>query len=161
MVRCPEGFRAITGGAHFSDAGGSLDPSSAPSKFVSSAPTANARGWFARAVTFGSADLKVTVHCLADGDLAGYKPMTATTKIGGEESIVETASCPASHPVVGPAGTLLQTPSGKPAGNLEEGDFLVSSGVLESVRKFAAAASIFFERDKPLTLVARGFCLRK
>lgn len=158
-VRCPDGYRAITGGAYFSDGSG-VDPDSAPSKFVSSVPTKDARGWFARAVTFGSADLTVTVHCLADNDLAGYDREEAKTPLRGGSALVETASCPHSHPVVGPAGTLIQKPGGKPAGNLGEADFLISSGVLESIRKFAAAASIFLKDADRLTLVARGFCLR-
>ena len=159
-VKCPDGYRAITGGAYFSDGSG-VHPDSEPSKFVSSVPTADAKGWFARAVTFGNADLTVTVHCVADNQLAGYELKTVKTPIRGGEALVETASCPNSHPAVGPAGTLLQTSSGAPAGNLSEADFLVSGGVLESIRKFSAAASIFLEPSHPLRLVARGFCLRK
>ena len=158
-AKCPDGFRAITGGGYFTDGSG-VHPDSEPSKFVSAVPTGDARGWFARAVTFGSADLTVTVHCVDDDQLAGYERKVAKTRLDGGKALVETTACPDSHPVAGPAGTLIQKPDGKPAGNLDEGDFLISSGVLESIRKFAAAASIYFKDADPLTLVARGFCLR-
>ncbi|MDX6585681.1 MAG: hypothetical protein QOI31_154 [Solirubrobacterales bacterium] len=158
-AKCPHGFRAITGGAYFTDGSG-VDPDSAPSKFVSSVPTRDARGWFARGVTFGSADLTVTVHCVDGDQLAGYKRKEVKTPLGGGEALVETTSCPDSHPVAGPAGALLLKQDGKPAGDLDEGDSLLSRGVIESVRKFAAAASLFFKDSDPLTLVIRGFCLR-
>jgi hypothetical protein len=160
-ARCPDGYRAISGGTYFSTPGGGVEPDNAPSKVMNSTPTADGRGWFGRAVAFAELDITVAVRCMASDELAPYTRETVETEIGSHDTAVETGACPRSHPAVGPAGAFLSQPGKGPVGNLGEADNLSPGGALEAVRRFSAAAEIYsFDVDN-VELVARVFCLRK
>ena len=159
-VKCPSGYRVISGGAFWSTPGVGIEHKNAQSPIANSTPTGDARGWFASGVAFSALDLVVEARCMRAGELAGYTLKRADTAIGSQDMAKETSVCPHSNPAVGPAGAFVHQAGHGPLREPSEATYVISSGVLEAVRKFGAAERTYTE-TKHLVLTARAFCLHK
>lgn len=116
-VTCPEGMRAISGGAAFHR------PGVAPvagfmAKLISSAPTRNGRGWHAAGSSFETDPLRlrVRVACLPDRLVGSYTVVTRDQRVSIGTQTTLSASCGTGKRLVA-AGAYWNPRAGSPQPN--------------------------------------------
>jgi hypothetical protein len=162
-VRCPQGYRLISGGGYISRPGKAPRAEDSARGFINSSAPASEKAWFVAASDDilgagvpGRSEVTALARCLPSNQLADYELVEDTFTVNDDDSGISFAGCP-SPDALGPVGGFWHDGDGKLNADYAGVTSLFAVGALFNLTEFPTGGNNFSSVD--LELTGRAYCL--
>jgi len=162
-VRCPQGYRLISGGGYISRPGKPPRAEDSARGIINSSAPLSERAWFVAASDDilapgvpGRSEVTALARCLPSNQLSDYELVESTMAVNEDDSGILFSGCP-SPDALGPVGAFWHDGDGKLNADLAGSSSLFAVGALSNLTEFPAGGGNFSFVD--LELTGRAYCL--
>jgi hypothetical protein len=162
-VRCPEGYRLISGGGYISRPGEPPRAEDSARGTINSSAPLSKKAWFVAASddfvgpeTPGRSEVTALARCLPSNQLSDYEKVEATLTVNDDDSGISFAGCPVPG-ALGPVGAFWHDGDGELNADLAGSTNLFAVGALPNLAEFPAGGNNYSLVD--LELTGRAYCL--
>ena len=162
-VRCPNGYRLISGGGYISRPGKPPKAKDSARGYINSSAPRSEKAWFVAASddflapgVSGRSEVTALARCLPSNQLSDYELVENTLTVNDDDSGISFAGCP-SPKALGPVGAFWHDGDDKLNADLAGFTSLFAVGALFNLAEFPIGGGNFSLVD--LELTGRAFCL--